>query len=572
MGRHGTDGWQSGGPSPLCAWIREELGWLGPDNSQLVEIAADAPDLDLGDLQQGGTVYKIALPTYTLDDEPQEEYLLLEYRDPQASYYNRHQPAAGLLVWHVRPSVLNNTREEFKKVDLVCADGLYSDAGYPGGQQAAPRQGRDNLDFWAHDADYRDAHHGNSGDATDLFDGVRYHRLDLDTNPSTALVTAADPSQNGLSIALHRRGGRLRLDVDLPGDPEESPVSDDQAAADEAAPSAERPDLATAILDFDQETFTAQEPESFALLPNYPNPFGSQTTIPYQLAEACPVRVEIYNSLGQRVRILVDDFQSAGRQEIGWDGRDESGHRAATGVYLCRFEAEGRFSQARQLLRLPGYAQLSTIDSTLQGHGRQWDTLSPYLKVPATRLGYARQLSPERAAFAAGVAWTRLEAGAHYGGDPDGVADHIETLVDLLPHFGPAAEQTKAIQALLNRLQTDSPSAGSAATFDQTHWALDYIIGAYGDETALLFFAGKWLQRLQVAAQAARRLNVPLDQALDLRADAATSRYLGEALRLQGADGAIIDRCDALAAALEQPEIARLLDQLEELVTGLRSY
>ena len=49
---------------------------------------------------------------------------------------------------------MDNQDERDKLVDLVCADGLFADAGHPAGRVLDPRLGGDNLDFWAHDADY----------------------------------------------------------------------------------------------------------------------------------------------------------------------------------------------------------------------------------------------------------------------------------------------------------------------------------------------------------------------------------------------------------------------------------
>ncbi len=555
MGRDGTYGWAGGGASPFCAWSREKLGWLGPDNSQRVAVNADTSDLELTDLYRGGVVYKIALPSYLEDDEEQEQYLLLEYRDPAANYYNRNQPGAGLLVWHVRPEADNNNYEELKKVDLICADGLYLDAGYPQGQQAAPEQGRDNLDFWAHDADYRDGHRGNSGDATDLFDGVRFRQLDLNSNPST--INAPGAATGGPIINIKSDGQRLSLDIVLPGL---------ASASNELVLLV----VATAI---EEEFSTEQQPEDFALLPNYPNPFGPQTTIPYQLAEACPVRVEIFNSLGQRIRTLVDTYQSAGRQEIRWDGRDEEGYMAATGVYLCRLEAEGLFGQTRQMLRLPGFAQLSDLDSALRGHGRDWGELKPYLDGPAKpQFGYIHELLPTRIAFSLGRAWTQIEILQRASAELRAIVPHTEVIAEMLPPFAAAPEQQQIAKALLTQWQQEPIDAANQAELYAT---ISTIIGGHSDEAALYFFVGQWQQRLQTAVLAAQRLAVPLS--VDLLAEATTSRHLGEALRQLKAEEDLAGRFDALAATLQggaQDPISypNLLRQLQELVLALKAY
>jgi len=50
-----------------------------------------------------------------------------------------------------------------------------------------------------------------------------------------------------------------------------------------------------------------QQPESFALFKNYPNPFNPETVISYQLQDKAQVRLDIYNSLGQKIRSLEDE-------------------------------------------------------------------------------------------------------------------------------------------------------------------------------------------------------------------------------------------------------------------------
>jgi|GEM_PF-5829687 len=68
----------------------------------------------------------------------------------------------------------------------------------------------------------------------------------------------------------------------------------------------------------------------------YPNPFNAMTRIAYKLSEAKRVSIAVYNILGQRVRTLVDKELQAGRHEVIWNGLDEYGRAAASGVYLCQ--------------------------------------------------------------------------------------------------------------------------------------------------------------------------------------------------------------------------------------------
>jgi uncharacterized repeat protein (TIGR01451 family) len=80
-------------------------------------------------------------------------------------------------------------------------------------------------------------------------------------------------------------------------------------------------------------------PTAFSLSQNYPNPFNPTTTISFELPVRDHVTLTVYNMLGQRMAVLVDDFLSAGAHTVEWDGRGSSGQAAATGVYLYRLEA-----------------------------------------------------------------------------------------------------------------------------------------------------------------------------------------------------------------------------------------
>jgi enediyne biosynthesis protein E4 len=227
MGR-GAPGWLGNdGPVAFCAWSLERLGWVEVADGSLLEITQPVTDLALGALAAGGRVAKVFLLSddYAVDAQvraggarrAQQDYLLLEERVRGADYYNRNQPGDGLLVWHVRPGTGNNIDETHRLVDLICADGLYSDAGYPAGRAPSAMLGRDNLDFWSHQPTYTRAHQGNLGDATDLFDGSRFVALNAHSNPSSAATgpfTLAPVSVPG--IRVHRGAEGVLVDIAPP--------------------------------------------------------------------------------------------------------------------------------------------------------------------------------------------------------------------------------------------------------------------------------------------------------------------------------------------------------------------
>ena len=80
----------------------------------------------------------------------------------------------------------------------------------------------------------------------------------------------------------------------------------------------------------------APEPGKLILHQNYPNPFNPSTTISYNLPKTGPVRMDIYNIKGQLVKTLVNDHKTAGSHSVIWDGKDDNGRAASTGVYFYR--------------------------------------------------------------------------------------------------------------------------------------------------------------------------------------------------------------------------------------------
>ncbi|MDZ7338423.1 MAG: carboxypeptidase regulatory-like domain-containing protein [candidate division KSB1 bacterium] len=84
----------------------------------------------------------------------------------------------------------------------------------------------------------------------------------------------------------------------------------------------------------------ASLPQTFALVGAFPNPFNPSTEVRFELPGAAEVSIIIYNVLGQPVRTVFQGVLEAGRHAVTWDGRDQRGVSLASGVYLCRLEAQ----------------------------------------------------------------------------------------------------------------------------------------------------------------------------------------------------------------------------------------
>ncbi len=94
----------------------------------------------------------------------------------------------------------------------------------------------------------------------------------------------------------------------------------------------------------------SQIPNQFSLEQNYPNPFNPVTVIRYQIPAVgaryiVPVRLIIYNMLGQEVATLVDEVQEPGYKSVEWDAS-----RQPSGVYVYRLTAEAFTDVKRMIL------------------------------------------------------------------------------------------------------------------------------------------------------------------------------------------------------------------------------
>ena len=93
----------------------------------------------------------------------------------------------------------------------------------------------------------------------------------------------------------------------------------------------------------------AVQPADFALSQNYPNPFNPTTTIEYTLKQAADVTLTVYNTMGQKVKTLVNERMNTGAHSVQWDGTNTMGAKVVSGVYIYKLETEN-MSQTKKML------------------------------------------------------------------------------------------------------------------------------------------------------------------------------------------------------------------------------
>ena len=414
LGR-GALGWdERDGPMGPCAYNRMKMNCIGVNNENIVDLYGVNEKVRVTDVASGGNVYRLRID--------HREYFLIEHRRNDGFYYDRKIPKNGLLIWHIYDGT-SNSDEMLKLCDLECADGRYLDAGFPGGTKPDSINGRDNLDFWAHNSNYAYKYEGNQGDRYDVFDGVWYTAFGTETNPGTH--SNAKKISTGIEVFnIHAEGDKMVFDCIIPPirEPEKTPyigiafqrtagvaiynlsrdiehtfyilnfgihqksdvlvtVTADTLTIEnihsleysEAQRIVERrllnmgSGLQGARIyrqNIDTDEFTAiiqnfgvrledigsgaplksiqrvyrisntREPKStIELFQNYPNPFKSDTWIPYLLSHRSPVLLEVYNILGQRVLTVEDEYKFAGYHRL----RLNASH-LATGIYLYRIK------------------------------------------------------------------------------------------------------------------------------------------------------------------------------------------------------------------------------------------
>ncbi len=94
----------------------------------------------------------------------------------------------------------------------------------------------------------------------------------------------------------------------------------------------------------------AQQPDAIELLGNYPNPFNPETVISFRLPQSQQITLSIYNIRGTAVRRLYSGRLNGGEHRMTWDGRNDNGLVAGSGVYIYRLQSGNRVLSGKMLL------------------------------------------------------------------------------------------------------------------------------------------------------------------------------------------------------------------------------
>ncbi|MHB2151141.1 T9SS type A sorting domain-containing protein [Calditrichota bacterium LG25] len=91
----------------------------------------------------------------------------------------------------------------------------------------------------------------------------------------------------------------------------------------------------------------------FELLGNFPNPFNPSTTVVFTLDQPAPVKLEIFNMLGQKVRTLINNqvLSSGAVHQAQWNGLNDQNQPVGAGMYVYRLQA-GKHTAIKKMLLL----------------------------------------------------------------------------------------------------------------------------------------------------------------------------------------------------------------------------
>jgi Tol biopolymer transport system component len=84
---------------------------------------------------------------------------------------------------------------------------------------------------------------------------------------------------------------------------------------------------------------------SFELMQNYPNPFNPTTLINYRLKEEGMTKLVVYNVLGQKVKVLINENMRAGSYSTPFNGSS-----LPSGLYFYKLETKNQIRVKKMML------------------------------------------------------------------------------------------------------------------------------------------------------------------------------------------------------------------------------
>jgi len=97
-------------------------------------------------------------------------------------------------------------------------------------------------------------------------------------------------------------------------------------------------------------TDVGEVPVRLVLGQNHPNPFNPTTSIAFSLPAESDVRLEVFSTSGRLVRTLVEGVHEAGNHLVVWNGNDDAGKPAPSGIYFYRLITDEENSTKKMML------------------------------------------------------------------------------------------------------------------------------------------------------------------------------------------------------------------------------
>lgn len=273
-------------PAHISAWGKKFLGWVTP--AELTQKELGVPVTTTGTQ----SVYKIPLVTA---NDPIKEYLLVEYR--RKENFDLYLPGEGLLFWHVDDAML-----DYETTDSLGNQGKAIDLNVVNSEPYVPHRAVDLIE-----ADRTDK----TSEAGDPFPGTKGVTSFL--SPDNDAYNQK-PSQFSVLNISSAGGSSMAFDI-------------------YQAVFTKLPDITTIY--------------------SYPNPSSTGQTrlkiITTNLVETKNIELKIYDVNGELIReaktgeisqVAISDNRV--EYEYSWNGRNENGEKAASGIYLYWFKADNK--------------------------------------------------------------------------------------------------------------------------------------------------------------------------------------------------------------------------------------